>query len=327
MRTNKTFLFLLTILIFASVHLAEAQQAKKLPRIGYLSGASAERDQSLVAAFQQGLQELGYLAGKNILIEQRYAGGQSERPPELAAELVRLKVDVLVAIGILAAHAAKKATSTIPIIMNVADPVGSGLVASLARPGGNVTGVTDFHAGMVTKRLELLKEVVPVASRVAVLLNPANPSHLLQLKDIQASAPGLGLTVLSLEVRGPEDIGRAFATARKERAEGLVVLGDPMIGSQRKQIVDLAAKSRLPAIYTHSASVDAGGLMAYGTNFPELFRRMAIYVDRILKGAKPADLPVEQPTKFELVINLKTARALGVKIPAHLLMEAGKVIE
>ena len=306
---------------------AEAHQARKVPRIGFLTEGTVEIDKSLLAGFQQGLRELGYVEGETIVIEQRNAAGRSERLPELAAELVRLKVDVLVAPTTLAVQAAKKATSTIPIVMFAADPVGTGLVASLARPGGNVTGLSDLHADMVTKRLQLLKDVVPSASRVAVLLNPANPSHPLQLKDLQAGAPALGVTLLSLEVKGPDDIERAFTTIGKERPGGLLVLGDRMLGTHGRRIAELAVKRRLPAIYTNRRWVEAGGLMSYGTNFPDLYRRAATYVDKILKGAKPADLPVEQPMRFELLINLKTAKALGLTIPPLVLLRADQVIE
>jgi putative ABC transport system substrate-binding protein len=268
------------------------------------------------------------LEGKNIVIEYRYTEGQFERLPELAAELVRLKVDLLVVTGAPAAHAAKKTTSTIPIVMtNAADPVGTGLVASLAHPGGNVTGLSDFTAGVVAKRLELLKEVVPKVSHVAVLLNPANPTNPLQLKLTQTAAPRLGVTLLSLEAKGPEDIDRAFTAMRKERAGALLVMGDPMLGTHRRRIVELAAKSRLPAIYASRPQVDAGGLISYGTNFADLYRRAATYVDKILKGTKPADLPVEQPMRFELVINLKTAKTLGLPIPPSVLLRADHVIQ
>jgi putative ABC transport system substrate-binding protein len=306
---------------------AEAQQPRKVPRIAYLSSASAESVKSLVAAFQQGLQELGYLEGKNILIEQRYVAGHFERLPELAAELVRLKVDVFVAGGAPAAHAAKNATKSIPIVMAyVADPVGIGLVASLARPGGNITGLSDFNLFVVTKRLELLKEVVPAASRVAVLLNPTNPTNPLQLKEIQAAAPALGVTILSVEVKGPDDIDRAFAVMKKERAGALIVFGDPMFGTHRIRMLELAVKSRLSAIYSSRAFVDAGGLMSYGTDFANLHRRAATYVDKILKESKPADLPVEQPIKFELIINLKAAKQIGLTIPPNVLARADRVI-
>jgi putative ABC transport system substrate-binding protein len=307
---------------------AEAQQARKVPRIGYLTGSSVEIEKSWLAAFQQGLRELGYVEGKSIVIEQRYGAGRSERLPELAAELVRLEVDVLVVGGEAATLAAKKATSAIPIVMvSVADPVGIGLVASLAHPGGNVTGLSDLHADLVPKRLQLLKEVVPSASRVAVLLNPVNPSHPLQLKDLQAAAPALGVTILAFKVKGPDDIDRAFTIIRKERPGGLLVLGDRMLGTHRRRIIGLAVKSRLASIHTLRGWVEAGSLMSYGANFSDLYRRLATYVDKILKGAKPADLPVEQPTRFELVINLKTAKALGLTIPPSVLLRADQVIE
>jgi len=307
---------------------AEAQQPKKVPRIGYLSSSSAERDKDLVAVFQEALRQLGYLEGKNIVIEKRYAAGQFGRLPELAAELIRDKVDVIVLAGAPAAHAAKNATSVIPIVMtNAADPVGTGLVASLARPGGNITGLSDFNVGIVTKRLELLKDVAPSAARVAVLLNPANPTNPLQLKEIQAVAPGLGVTLLALEAKGPDDIDRAFATIRRERPGAIMIIGDPMFGAHQGRLLDLAAKSRLAASYSIRPYVEAGGLMSYGTNFDDLYRRAATYVDKILKGAKPADLPVEQPKKFELVINLKTAKQIGLTIPQSVLYRADKVIK
>ncbi len=307
---------------------ADAQPAKKVARIGFLASSSLERIESRLAAFQQGLRELGYVDGKNIITEYRSAEGKFERLPALAAELVRLKVDVLVAEGAPAAHAAKNATSVIPVVIgNAADPVGTGLVASLARPGGNITGLSDFNVGVVTKRLQLLKEVVPSASRVAVLLNPTNPTNPLQLKEIEAAAPALGVTLLRLEAKGPDDIDRAFATMRTERPGAIIVIGDPMFGTHARRIAELAFRSRLPAIYTLRQYVDAGGLMAYATNFEHLYRRAATYVDKILKGAKPADLPVEQPMKFELVVNVKTAKALGLTIPQSVLMRVDKIIE
>ncbi len=302
---------------------AEAQQAGKVYRIGYLFSGIAARDKSLLAAFQQGLRELGYLEGKNIVIEQRYA--KRHQRPALAAELVRLKVDIIVSGGG-GARAAKEATSTIPIVMTYsADPVQRGLVASLAHPGGNVTGLSDFHGDLVTKRIELLKEVVPSASRVAVLFNLNSSGSRRMLKDFQAVAPALGMTVLPLEVKGADDFDRVFATMRKERLGGL--LQGTGLGRYRRRIVDLAEKSRLPAIYTQGRWVAAGGLMSYGASWPDLFRRAATYVDKILKGANPADLPVEQPIKFDLTINLKTAKALGITIPPEVLYRATKVIK
>jgi putative ABC transport system substrate-binding protein len=307
---------------------AEAQAAGQIPRIGYLSASSAEADKNRFAYFRRGIQELGYIEGKNIVIEQRYAAGQIEKIPELLAELIRLRVDVLVVYGDAAILAAKNATSTIPIVMTVhPDPVGDGIVANLARPGGNVTGLSDLHTVLATKRLEILKEAVPSASRIAVFFHAANPTLLRQLKDIQDIAPAFRVTVLSVPVTGPGDFDRAFTMMRKERAAGLMVLGSPLIGIHRRQILDLAAKSRLPAIYTVRESPDAGGLMSYGTNFHELWRRAATYVDKILKGAKPGDLPVEQPTKFELVINLKTAKVLGLTIPQSVLRRADEIIQ
>ena len=312
-------LFLLTV--------AEAQQATKIPRIGYLSYGSEEIDKSLVAALQQGLRELGYLEGRDIVIEQRYAAGRSEKLPEVLSELIRLKLDVLVTAGDPAAHAAKKATSAIPIVMVTSpDPVGTGLIASLAHPGGNVTGLSDFHAGVITKRFEVLKDVVPLMSRVAVLLNPANRSNTLQLKDIQATAPAFHVTIISLEVKGPDDIDGTFAAIGKERPGALLVVGDKLFATHQKRIFEFVNKRRLPAIYSQRGYVDAGGLMSYGTNFADQYRRAANYIDKILKGAKPADLPVEQPIKFEFVINLKAAKQIGLTIPPNVLARADKVI-
>ncbi len=320
---KQIFYFALCAMLFALSFPVEAQEGQQVPRIGYLFGPAAARDKSLLAAFQQGLQKLGYLEGKNIVIEQRY--GKRPRLPTLVAELVRLKVDIIVTGGA-GARAAKKATSTIPIVMTYsADPVGIGLVASLAHPGGNVTGLSDYHGDMVTKRLELLKEVVPSVSRVAVLLNPDSLSNRLMSKDIQAAAPALGVTVHLLEVKGSDDVDRAFATIRKERLGGFLQFFG--LGAHRKQIVDLAAKNRVPAIYTHGGWMAAGGLMSYGSNWPDLFRRAAIYVDKILRGAKPAELPVEQPKRFKLVINLKAAKQIGLTIPPSLLYRATKVIK
>ncbi len=309
--------------LFAAPFPTEAQQARKVYRIGYLFTGSTASEKSLLAAFQQGLQELGYLEGKNILIEQRY--GKRHQRPALAAELVRLKVDIIVTGGG-GARAAKKATSTIPIVITYhADPVRAGLVASLAHPGGNVTGLSDYHGHLVTKRLELLKEVAPLASRVGLLLKPDHRTNRRMLKDIQAAAPALGMTVRPLEAKGPDDIDRAFATIRNERLGGFLQLFG--LEDHRRRIIDLAAKNRVPAIYTLGEWVAAGGLMSYGANWPVLFRRAAVYVDKILRGTKPADLPVEQPTKFNLVINMKTAKQLGITIPPEVLFQVTKVIK
>jgi putative ABC transport system substrate-binding protein len=302
-----------------------AQQAGKIPRIGYLSAGSGEGSRVL-AYFLQGLQELGYVEGKTIFVESRFAAGQPEKLREMAAELVRLKVDVIVGIDA-AAIAAKMITSTIPIVVHSADPIGTGLVASLARPGGNVTGVSDLHSELIRKRLELIKEFVPKASRTAFLLNPTNPACSLQLKELQAAARAIRMTVESLEASGNDDIDRAFFAMKKDRVKAFLVCGDQVLINHQKQIYELAVRNRLPAIYTNSAWVERGGLVSYGANFADLYRRVAVYVDKILKGANPRDLPVEQPTKFELVINLKTAKALGIKIPQAILGRADRVIE
>ena len=319
---------LLGATLFALCSSAQAQESKKVPLIGFLSSRSPDAEKSRLVAFQQGLQELGYLEGKNILVEQRYAAGKFDRLPDLAAELIRLKVNVLVTTGTPAAHAAKNATSAIPIVIgNAGDPVGTGLVASLARPGGNVTGLSVLNTELSGKRLELLKEVVPTASRIAVLLNPANSINPLQLKEIQSAGPASGVTLLSLEVKGTDDIDRAFTAMKKQRIGALIVLGDPLLETHRTRIAELAVKSQLPAIYSLAPYVEAGGLMSYGTNFDDTYRRAAVYVDKILKGTKPADLPVEQPTKFEFIINLKAAKQIGLTIPPNVLVRADKVIK
>ncbi len=316
---------ILALGLFAGPLPAEAQRPSKVPRIGYLSRDSAEGHKSLLAAFQQGLRELGYVDGQNITFEYRYAEGKRHRRSALAVELVRLKVDIIVTGGG-GVGAAKNATSTIPIVMTFsADPVRRGYVASLAHPGGNVTGLSDFHGDLVSKRLELLKEIVPKATRVGVLFRQSSSGSRRMLKDIQAVAPALGMTVLPLAVEGADDFDRAFATIRTERPGGLIQ--SVALGRHRRRIVELAAKSRLPAIYTQDQWVAAGGLMSYGSSWPDLFRRAATYVDKILKGAKPADLPVEQPKKFELIINLKTAKKIGATIPQEVLFRADKVIK
>jgi putative ABC transport system substrate-binding protein len=277
----------------------------------------------------QGLRELGWVDGKNIVIEYRWAEGRADRLPDLAAELVRLKVDVIFAANTSVALAAKNATGTIPIVMATGgDPVGLGLVASLARPGGNVTGLS-FSVGMETvgKGLELLKETVPKVRRVAVLSNPANPSHALAIKNVSDAARAVRMQLQLLEARGPNEFDNAFAAMARERAEALLVVLDPFFGIHRAQLRDLAAKNRLPAMYGSREYPEAGGLMSYGADFRHNFRRSATYVDKILKGAKPADLPIEQPTRFELVINMKTAKALGLTIPQSLLLRADQVIE
>lgn len=310
---------------------AAAQPAGKVWRIGYLSRAAPEFDRTWVAAFKQGLRELGYIEGRNVVIDQRHASGRSERLPDLASELVRSNADVIVVYGVPSAvHAVQSASATIPIVMAVAaDPVGDKLVASLARPGGQVTGLSDAHADLVVKRLDLLKEVVPSASRIAVLLNPLLSSGARQLRQVQTAAPGLRMTLVPGAVKGPrlEDIDDVFATVAKYRPDALLIIPDPMFGAHQGRIAELAIRSRLPSIGTQSTWAEAGALMAYGTNFAELWRRAATYVDKILKGANPADLPVEQPTTFDLVVNLKTAKALGLTLPRQLLLRADHVIE
>jgi putative tryptophan/tyrosine transport system substrate-binding protein len=304
----------------------EAQEAGKVYRVGYLSAGSST---SVVEAFREGLREHGWVEGQNLVIEYRYAEGAYDRLPDLAAELVRLKVDVIVASPSPPAAAAKNATATIPIVMigAGADPVGQGLTASLARPGGNVTGLS-YSVGqeIFGKQLALLKEAIPKVHRAAVVWNPAISGLAPAIGEVKIAARALGLQILVLEVRGPNDFDTAFAMA-KERVGGLLVLVDSMFSFHRTRLADLAAKNRLPAVYTNRLPVEVGGLMSYGPSFSDLWRRAAGYVDRILKGSKPGDLPVEQPTKFELVINLKTAKALGLTIPPSLLRRVDQVIE
>jgi len=308
----------------------KAQQAAKIARIGYLAGnlAAAPR---LEEALRQGLRDLGYVEGRNVVIEIRDAEGKPERLPALAAELVALKVDVIVAPNTPQALAAKQATRTLPIVFSfVADPVASGLVTSLARPGGNVTGLSSLSPELVGKRLELLTQAVPGVSRVAVLWQPGFQGERTDkdmLKGADVAARALGVRLQFVEAQGPADIDRAFSDMTRARAGALTVVGNTMFITERRRLVDLAAKNRLPAVYARREYVDAGGLMSYGSNIADLFRRTATYVDKILKGAKPADLPVEQPTKFELVINLKTAKALGLTIPPALLGRADEVIQ
>jgi putative ABC transport system substrate-binding protein len=305
----------------------EAQQAATLPRIGFLFPASLSdpRIPPFPQAFRQGLHELGYVEGQNIAIEFRWAEGQYDRLPGLAAELVRLKVNVIVAAGAPAIQAAKQATETIPIIlMNVGDPVASGIVASLARPGGNITGLSLMSPELVGKQLELLKEVVPKVSRVALLGNPANPMTALLVRHAQDAAMALGVRLQPLEARDPSEIDKAFAAITTERAGAVIVLADTVLLDHRARIADHAIRRRLPTV---SQFAEAGGLLTYGPNLSDQYRRAATYVDKILKGAKPGDLPVEQPTMFELVINLKTARALGLTIPQALLLRADRVIQ
>jgi putative ABC transport system substrate-binding protein len=281
-------------------------------------------------AFRQGLHDLGYVEGQNLVIEGRFAEGKADRLPELAAELVRLQVDVIVAAGIAAIRAAQHATRTLPIVMVVggADPVAHGFVASLARPGGNITGMSAIHADLSGKRLELLQRTVPSVARIAVLMNPANPAHALQLRETQAAAQALGMQLQVLEARGREELESAFSAIHREGAGALFVFSDPLLFERHlSDIAALALQHRLPSIYAWRMWVEAGGLMSYAPSLPDIWRRTAYYVDRILKGTKPADLPVEQPMKFELVINHKTAQALGLTIPPTLLILADEVIQ
>jgi putative ABC transport system substrate-binding protein len=325
---RRAFIFATTGGLLAAPLARRAQQAGKVPRIGYLA-LNPAANPHLHEAFRQGLRDLGYVEGRNLVIEYRDDEGKVERLPALAAELVSLKVDLIVAGAYQATLAAKNATKTIPIIMvAVADPVRIGLIASLVRPGGNITGLT-LLAGteMIGKHLELLKEAVPNLSRVAVLSNPANPMHVLRLREVEVAGRSLRVQLQILKAQGPEEFDSAFAAMTRERAGALYVVGDPMFVSHRRRLAELAAKSRLPAVYELKDHAEAGGLMVYGPSTVDMFRRAATYVDKILKGAKPGDLPVEQPTKFDLTINLKTAKALGLTIPQSLLLRADQVIE
>ena len=305
-----------------------AVEAQQVHRIGMLETTPVALNAANLEAFRQGLRALGYVERQNYAIEYRSADGRAERFPGLAAELVRLKVDLLVTRGTPAALAAKKATRTIPIVMATSgDPVGTGVVSSLARPGGNVTGMSTNTAELVDKRLGLLKEAIPGIARIALVQNMSNPTLVTQRKQIEVAARSLGIQPQYLDVRRPEDLGRAFDTAIKQRVDAVHVSLDTLTQNSLGRIVDLSAKHRLPAIYYSRDFVDAGGLMAYGVSYPESYRRAATYVDKIFKGAKPADLPVEQPTKFEFIINLKTARALGLTIPQSLLQRADEIIQ
>jgi ABC-type uncharacterized transport system substrate-binding protein len=308
--------------------IAEAQQPKKIPRIGYLTGPSLSANAARVEAFRQGLRELGYVEGKNIVIEWRSAEGKLDRLPALAAELVRLKVDVIVSGGLGGTRSANEATNRIPIVMaQDPDPVGNGFIVSLAHPGGNITGLSLLAPELSGKQLELLKEVLPKVSRVAILGTSISPSTAQALREAELAAGALALKLQYLDVRDPKDIEAAFRAASKERTDAVLMLGGPVLASQRTQIIDLAVKSRLPTIYRTRSDVEAGGLMAYGASGTDLSRRAATYVDKILKGAKPADLPVEQPKKFELIINLKTAKQIGLTIPPNVLARADRVIK
>ena len=329
---RRTFITHVAFGLVAEPLASHAQPAGNIRRIGYLAAGPWPSDTAgitVLQAFRQGLRELGWVEGQNIVIDYRFAAGRFDWLPDLAAELVRLKVDLIVATTTPAAAAAKNATATIPIVMvSVGDPVGLRLIASLAHPGGNVTGQA-FSVGteVFGKQLELLKEVVPTVRRVAILSNPANPSHALAISNVKAAARSLGVELQLLEARDPDEFDGAFAAMVKEGVGAILVLSDPMFGFHAAQLANLAAKNQLPSMHGVRQMVDPGGLIHYGPDLPDLFRRAATYVDKILKGAKPADLPVQQPSKFELVINMKTAKALGLTIPQSLLLRADEVIQ
>jgi putative ABC transport system substrate-binding protein len=320
--------WLLTVLVFASVHLAEPQQPARVRRIGFVASASPSVVSHRIEAFQQGLRELGYIDGKNIVIESRYAEGKLDQLPALVAELVALKVEILVSGGPIPTRAAKRATATIPIVMTQdTDPVGNGFVASLARPGGNITGLSTLTPELSGKRLELLKEIIPKISRVAVFGTSTMPGHAQSLREIELAAGPFKVQVQHLDVVDPKDIETAFRAASMERADAVLTLNSPIFSSHQLQLAELAVRNRLPIMYNRPDYVEAGGLMTYGVNLLDLDRRAATYVDKILKGARPAELPVEQPRKFELVINLKTAKQIGLTIPPSVLVRADKVIK
>jgi putative tryptophan/tyrosine transport system substrate-binding protein len=317
----------LSALLHVLCYSVSAQQPTKIPRIGYISGASASSLSDRTEAFRLGLRELGYVDGKNIVVEYRWGEGNDDRLPALVAELVRLKVDVIVTGGPTLTRLAKDATKMIPIVMaQDSDPVGNGFVASLARPGGNITGLSNFSSDIGGKQLELLKETVSRLSRLALLGTSTEPGNSQAVRETELTAGAFGIRFQYLDVLSPTDIPTAFRTARKEHAEAVLVLASSIFNFHRTPLVEIAVKNRLPTIYPQSEYVAAGGLMAYGPNRADLYRRAATYVDKILKGAKPADLPVEQPTKFELVINLKAAKQIGLTIPPNVLARADKVI-
>jgi len=327
---RRLFVFVCLLLtgFLLAASLAQAQQADKIPRIGFLVAGSPSADAAWIEAFQQGLRELGYVEGQSIVIEYRYAKGKTDRFPDLVTELEQLKVDVIVAGGATATRAAKKVATLVPLVMaNVTDPVAVGLVASLARPGGNITGISNLAPELGGKRLDLLKEIVPQLARVAVLGDPSSPSHAPGWRETESAARSLGIQVQSLEVRAPNpDFAGAFSAISGYRADALLTLSQPLIRVYRQQIVDFTAKRRMPAIFHTREFMEAGGLMSYAPDVPAMFRRAAYFVDKILKGAKPADLPVEQPTKFEFIINLKTAKQIGLRIPPNVLTRADRVI-
>ena len=327
-RSGKRFsLALLSLVLFVLCATSQAQPAAKVARVGYLSATSASNNAARLEAFRQALQELGYVEGKNILIEYRYAEGRLDRVTELANELARLSLDVILTSGPTPTRAAKQASVTTPIVMGFDnDPVGNGFVASLAHPGGNITGLSTLHPEISGKRLELLKEVVPRLNRVAVFGTSNVPGNAQALKETENAAGLLGINVPYLNVASSDEIDAAFRAATKGSADAVLALASRVLYSQRKKVADLAVKHRLPTVYPESEQVEDGGLMGYGVSIPHLYRRAATYVDRILKGAKPADLPVEQPTKFDLIINLRAAKQIGLTIPPHVLARADRVI-
>ena len=325
---RRSFFRALGVVLATRASSALAQESARIATVGFLLPTTGPDYDPMLAILRGKLAELGYVEGQNIRFEYRGAYGQVDRLPSLTEELLHLNVDVIVAVATPEVQAAQQATRNIPIVMvAVVDPVASRFVASLARPGGNITGLSLMSAELSGKRLALLKEVVPGVSRVAILWNPTNPSNVLQLGATKAAAQALGVQLQPLEVRGPQDLESAFQAATRARAGALIALDDPLIIAHRTRIVALAAKNRLPAMYGLTGYAKTGGLITYGPNIPDLYQQAAVFVGKILKGAKPADLPVEQPTKFELVINLKTARALGLKIPDSILVQADEVIQ
>jgi putative ABC transport system substrate-binding protein len=315
-------------LLVALCSSAQAQRPTKIPQIGYLTGTSLSANSARIDAFKKGLRELGYVEGKDIIIEWRSAEGKAERLPPLAAELVRLKVDIIVTGGAISTRRAKEATVSIPIVMaQDTDPVGSGFVASLARPGGNITGLATLAPEISGKRLELLKEVVPRLSRVMVFGSSTEPANAQSLKETELAAGALGVKLQHVDVLAPKDIEAAFQAASRGRADAVLLLASSVANSQRTQIAELAVKSRLPAVYHQTEFAEDGGLMSYGASYTDLFRRAATYVDKLLKGAKPANLPVEQPKTFDLIVNLKAAKQIGLTIPPNVLARADRVIK
>jgi putative ABC transport system substrate-binding protein len=318
----------LLLTILSAPLAAEAQPGAKTSRIGFLGNSTAVLEANLVGPFREGFRELGYVEGRDLIIEYRWAGGQYDRFPTLIAELVALKVDVIVTAGTPAALAVRRATTTIPLVMvAVGDPIGSGLVASLGRPGGNATGLVSIAPDLEGKRLQLLREVVPKLSDVTFLLNPANPFHVASEKEGRAAAKALGLKVSFVAVRAESEFDRAFQAIARQRPGALVMFADRLFLHHRARIVEFAAGNRFPAVYPYTELVEAGGLMSFGPSYPGMHKRAAYFVDKILKGVKPADLPMEQPSKFELVINVRTAKALGLTIPRSVLLRADELIQ